>query len=82
MVYEVAVPKYAEGAKVIKLKRWLHRKGEKVDAGSQIAEASTDKIAIYIEVPSSGYVYELRVNEGQQVEVGEVIATVSSEAPS
>jgi pyruvate/2-oxoglutarate dehydrogenase complex dihydrolipoamide acyltransferase (E2) component len=79
MFYEVAVPKFAEGARQITLKQWLCHKGDKVDAGMHIAEAATDKIAIYIEAPSTGYVSELRVEDGQRVKVGQVIAVLSSE---
>ena len=78
MLYEVAVPKFAEGARVITLKRWLCGKGEKVEAGARLAEASTDKIAIYIEAPASGYVSELRAVEGDKVRVGQVIAVLTS----
>ena len=80
MLYEVAVPKFAEGARVITLKRWLCRTGEKVEAGNHVAEASTDKIAIYIEAPSDGYVSELRAEEGEKVKVGQVIAILTSES--
>ena len=67
MVCEVTVPKFAEGATAITLKQWLCLKGEKVDAGANIAEAATDKIAIYIEAPADGYVVELRAEEGRRV---------------
>ena len=79
MKLEVTVPRFAEGATVIRLSRWLCQEGEKVDAGVQLAEATTDKIAIYIEAPVSGYVHELLVAEGEEVKVGEVIALISTE---
>ncbi len=79
MLYDVVVPKFAEGARQITLKKWLFRKGDKVDAGAHLAEAATDKIAIYIETPSAGYVSELQAEEGQRVKVGQVIAILSSE---
>jgi pyruvate/2-oxoglutarate dehydrogenase complex dihydrolipoamide acyltransferase (E2) component len=76
---EVVVPKFAEGARLITLKRWLYHKGDRVDAGVHIAEAATDKIAIYIEAPSAGYISELKAEEGQRVKVGQVIALLSPE---
>ena len=81
MLYEVAVPKFAEGARVITLKHWLCGKGNRVDAGARLAEASTEKIAIYIEAPAAGYVSELRAEEGERVKVGQVIAILTSESP-
>jgi pyruvate/2-oxoglutarate dehydrogenase complex dihydrolipoamide acyltransferase (E2) component len=80
MFCEVVVPKFAAGARWITLKQWLCRKGDKVDAGRDLAEASTDKIAIFIEAPCSGYVSELRAEEGQKVKVGQIIAVLTSES--
>lgn len=74
MICQVTVPKFAEGATVIRLSQWLRREGEKVDAGDYLAEATTDKIAIYIEAPIGGYVHEILVAEGEEVQVGQVIA--------
>lgn len=79
MVWEVTVPKFAEGARAITLKQWLCKKGDRIDAGAHIAEAATDKIEIYIEAPSAGYIAELRAEEGQKVKVGQVIAVLSSD---
>jgi pyruvate/2-oxoglutarate dehydrogenase complex dihydrolipoamide acyltransferase (E2) component len=79
MLFEVKVPKFAEGARAITLKQWLCRKGDRVDAGAHIAEAATDKIEIFIEAPFAGYISNLLAEEGQRVKVGQVIAIVSSE---
>jgi pyruvate/2-oxoglutarate dehydrogenase complex dihydrolipoamide acyltransferase (E2) component len=57
----------------------LYHKGDQVDAGVHIAEAATDKIAIYIEAPAAGLISELQAEEGQRVKVGQVIALLSSE---
>lgn len=79
MVIEVTVPKFAEGATVIRLNRWLCQAGQKVEAGTGLAEATTDKIAIEIEAPGSGYVREILVAEGEEMRVGQVIALLASE---
>ena len=81
MVCDVVVPIFAEGATTIKLSKWLYQVGEKIEACETLAEATTDKIAIEIEVPVSGYISELLVTEGEKVHVGQVIARVTSEAP-
>ena len=75
----MTVPKFAEGARAITLKHWLCKKGDKIEAGAHIAEASTDKIAITIDAASAGYVAELRAEEGERVKVGQVIALLSTE---
>ncbi|HWR39461.1 MAG TPA: lipoyl domain-containing protein [Patescibacteria group bacterium] len=79
MIIEVTVPKFAEGATSIRLSEWLCQPGEKVEAGVNIAEATTDKIAIQVEAPESGYIQKLLVEAGDVVQVGQVIALISTE---
>lgn len=79
MAIEVCVPEFAKGATIIRIRRWFCAKGDKVEAGAQLAEAATDKIAIYIEAPAGGYVSELLVAEGEEVRVGQVIALLLPE---
>lgn len=79
MISEVTVPKFAEGARAITLKNWLCKKGDRVEAGAHLAEAATDKIAIYIEAPAAGFVSKLEAEEGERVKVGQVIAFLSSD---
>lgn len=76
---EVTVPMFAEGATVIRLRQWLRREGEKVNTGENLAEATTDKIAIYIEAPFNGYMHKILVSEGEVVQVGQVIALMVHE---
>lgn len=77
MKHEVTVPMFAEGATKIKIRQWLVEEGSKVEAGDNIAEATTDKIAIYIEAPVNGYLNTILAEENQEVLVGEVIAFIS-----
>lgn len=78
MTIEVKVPKFAEGAVSIRLRRWLYAKGDKIEAGAHLAEAATDKFAIYIEAPGGGYVAELLAEMGDEVQVGQVIALITA----
>ncbi len=78
MNYELKVPKFAQGATVIKIKQWLCKPGDKVIKGEEVAEATTDKIAIFIEAQNEGYISELLAEEGEEVRVGQVIAIISS----
>lgn len=79
MNYELRVPKFAEGATTIKIKQWLCKPGDMVRIGEAIAEATTDKIAIYIESSYEGYLYSFFVNEGEEVHVDQIIALISTE---
>lgn len=77
MNIEVKVPMFAEGATKIQIRQWLVNVGDKVNAGDNLVEATTDKIAIYIEAPASGYLKSKLVEEFDTVLVGQVIALLS-----
>lgn len=79
MIYELKVPKFAEGATTIKIRQWLCQPGDKVVKGEQVAEASTDKIAISIETEEEGYIHKLLAEAGEAVQVGQIIALISEE---
>lgn len=71
---EVVVPEFAEGAESIKLRQWLVAVGDAVKKGDELAEATTDKVAVYIESPADGKVSAFLAEEGDTVLVGQVIA--------
>lgn len=79
MNIEIKVPLFAEGATKIKIRQWLVEEGEKVIKGDNIIEATTDKIAIYIEAPESGTLISKLADENDEVQVGQVVAILSSE---
>ncbi|MBK5245510.1 MAG: lipoyl domain-containing protein [Eubacteriaceae bacterium] len=73
MKYEIIVPEFAEGAKEINLRQWMVAVGDAVKKGDNIAEAATDKIAIYIESPGDGVITAILAEEGDRVLVGQII---------
>ncbi|MDR1021398.1 MAG: lipoyl domain-containing protein [Synergistaceae bacterium] len=75
---DILVPDFAEGAKSIKLKKWLVKAGDSVKKDDVIAEAATDKISVDIESPADGKVTALLADEGDRVEVGEKIAELEA----
>ncbi|AOT72910.1 biotin/lipoyl-containing protein [Geosporobacter ferrireducens] len=79
MNYGLKIPKFAEGATIIKIKQWLCQPGDKVSKGEAVAEATTDKIAIYIESPYAGTIHSLLVAAGEEVQVEQLIALISTE---
>jgi len=78
MKIEVVVPEFAEGAEFIKLRQWLVAEGDAVQKGDEIAETTTDKIAVYIEAPADGTVASFLAEEGDTVDVGQVIAIIEA----
>lgn len=73
MKYEIIVPEFAEGAEEINLRQWLVSQGDAVKKGDNIAEAATDKIAIYIESPADGVITAILAEEGDRVLVGQIV---------
>src|SRR3954471_21994322 len=62
-----------------KVLRWLKQDGESVRKGEPLLEVETDKVTVEIEAPADGTLAGVRVPEGTDVPVGEVIALVLAE---
>ena len=60
--------------------RWLKQVGDPVERDEPILEISTDKVDAEIPSPVSGTLVEVRIQEGETVEVGTVVAYVDTEA--
>jgi len=66
----------AEGTLV----EWKKQAGDWVEADEVICSISTDKIDTDVEAPATGRVAEIRVDVGETVEVGVVLATIATDA--
>src|SRR5438132_12749997 len=62
--------------------RWAKQVGEKIDEDDILFEVSTDKVDSEVPSPVSGYVAEIRVPEGETVDVGAVLAVISDAPPA
>jgi pyruvate dehydrogenase E2 component (dihydrolipoamide acetyltransferase) len=60
--------------------RWLKQVGEAVERDEPLFEVSTDKVDSEVPSPAGGVVAEIRVPEGETVDVGTVLAVVSDSA--
>lgn len=73
---DVAVPKWGLTMEDATLVAWLCQVGDTVQLGTAIAEIATDKVDGEVEAPASGTVVELRVQPGDEVIPGQVIAVI------
>lgn len=73
---EIIVPELAESITEGTIARWLKQPGETVERGEFIVELETDKVNVEIISEEAGTVQELLFEEGDTVEVGQVIAIV------
>ncbi|MCP3738986.1 2-oxoglutarate dehydrogenase complex dihydrolipoyllysine-residue succinyltransferase [Rossellomorea sp. BNER] len=83
---EIKVPELAESITEGTIAQWLKQPGEYVEKGEYIVELETDKVNVEVISEESGTLKELKADEGDTVEVGQVIAVVTeggeSAAPS
>ncbi|MGI8883363.1 MAG: dihydrolipoamide acetyltransferase family protein, partial [Pyrinomonadaceae bacterium] len=62
--------------------KWLKAVGDKIEKDEPLLEISTDKVDAEVPSPSAGVLLEIRVNEGETVEVGSIVALVGAEGAS
>jgi 2-oxoglutarate dehydrogenase E2 component (dihydrolipoamide succinyltransferase) len=58
--------------------RWLKQVGDQVERDEPLLEISTDKVDAEIPSPAAGVLSEVRVKEGETVEVGTVVALIGT----
>ncbi|WP_040228589.1 2-oxoglutarate dehydrogenase complex dihydrolipoyllysine-residue succinyltransferase [Bhargavaea cecembensis] len=73
---EIKVPELAESITEGTIAQWLKQPGDTVDKGEFIVELETDKVNVEVISEEAGIVQELLAEEGDTVEVGQVIAVV------
>jgi 2-oxoisovalerate dehydrogenase E2 component (dihydrolipoyl transacylase) len=73
---EVVMPQMGVSVSEGTITRWLKQPGEPVAMDEPLLEISTDKVDTEVPSPGEGVVTEIRVQEGETVEVGTVLATI------
>ena len=76
MSTEVKVPTLGESITEATLGQWLKQPGDAVAADEPIASLETDKVAVEVNAPTAGVMGEQLAKEGDNVEVGAVIARI------
>ncbi|MUK88802.1 2-oxoglutarate dehydrogenase complex dihydrolipoyllysine-residue succinyltransferase [Ornithinibacillus sp. L9] len=76
---EIKVPELAESITEGTIAEWLVKVGDKVEKGDPVVELETDKVNVEVNAEVSGVLTEVVREEGDDVEVGDVIGKVSEE---
>ena len=79
---DVTLPQLGETVTEGTITRWFKKVGDTVSADEPLFEVSTDKVDTEVPSPIAGTVTEIRVQEGDTVPVGAVIAVVGEAAGS
>ena len=76
---EVVMPQMGVSVAEGTVTRWLKQPGDTVERDETLLEISTDKVDTEVPSPGAGVVAEIRVQEGETVEVGTVLAVIAPE---
>lgn len=79
MSVEVVMPQMGESITEGTVSRWLKKVGDKVAKDEPVLEISTDKVDAEVPSPGEGILLEIRVQEGDTVAVGTVVAVIGAE---
>jgi 2-oxoglutarate dehydrogenase E2 component (dihydrolipoamide succinyltransferase) len=79
MTIEVKVPVLGESVTEATVGEWLKQPGDAVKADEPIVSLETDKVAVEVPAPSDGVLAQHMVAVGDTVEVGAVLALLSSD---
>src|SRR5438552_6519997 len=72
--YELKMPKLGESVTEGTIGKWLKQPGEKVDKYDLLVEVQTDKVNSEIPSPVAGTLKEVKVQEGETVSIGTLLA--------
>ena len=79
MPVEVILPRVDMGMETGTVSLWHAKEGDRVQAGSPLFEIETDKAAMEIEAPATGFLHFIRVHEKQSTAVGSIVAFIFAE---
>ena len=75
---KILVPVLGESITEATVVKWLKDKGQAVETDEPIVELETDKVNLEVPSPINGVISEITAKNGQVVEVGAVLGSVSS----
>ncbi|MBI3967026.1 MAG: 2-oxo acid dehydrogenase subunit E2 [Chloroflexi bacterium] len=78
MANDLVMPRLSDTMEQGTITRWLKREGEAFRRGEPIAEIQTDKANMELEAFDDGVLQKIVVNEGQTVNIGEMIALLGT----
>ena len=78
MSEKITVPTLGESVTEATVSKWLKSQGEKVSADEPLVELETDKVNVEVPAPSSGILGNIKVKEGETVNVGSLLGTIDN----
>jgi 2-oxoglutarate dehydrogenase E2 component (dihydrolipoamide succinyltransferase) len=79
MPTDIVMPQMGESIVEGTITKWLKKPGDKVQRDEPLFEISTDKVDAEIPAPASGVLREIKVTEGNTVQVNTVVGTIAGD---
>lgn len=76
MAKEIKIPQISEGVDTATISEILVSKGDKIEEDQALIAVETDKASTEVPSPHAGIVKDIKVSEGDEVKVGNVILTL------
>ena len=80
MAIEVTVPEMGESVLEATVSHWLKKEGDYVNVGDVLVELETDKVNVEVGAKGAGVLQQIKVQEGGDVKVGDVLGTIEEKA--
>jgi 2-oxoglutarate dehydrogenase E2 component (dihydrolipoamide succinyltransferase) len=80
MSSNIVVPALGESVTEATVAKWMKQQGDSIAADEALVELETDKVTLEVYAPTAGVLSEIRVPEGQSVEVGAVLGVIGDGA--
>ena len=77
MSEKIFVPTLGESVTEATVAKWLKNKGDKVSSDEPLVELETDKVNVEVPSPSNGILENISANEGETVNVGALLGSIS-----
>ena len=75
---DIMVPTLGESVTEATVSTWFKKPGDSVQADEMLCELETDKVSVEVPAPASGVLQEVLAGEGDTVEAGGKLATMTS----
>lgn len=76
---KIVVPALGESVTEATVAQWLKKEGESVKADEPVVELETDKVTLEVNAPENGILSRIIVQEGEDVEVGALLAELGED---
>ncbi len=81
MSEKIVVPTLGESVTEATVAKWLKNKGDKVSSDEPLVELETDKVNVEVPSPSNGILENISAKEGETVNVGALLGSISQSKP-